>query len=268
VTPRRGLTGLVARLVSRAPESEVLIVSYPKCGRTWLRLMLGTVLCRQFGLDEADVFATRSLSASASLRPTRFVHDGAGGVAGIPWDRQERVKSRFRGRSVVLLVRDPRDVIVSSYFQATRRMAAYRGALGEFVRDDCFGVRSVLAMYAAWEASRDLPQEFLLVRYEELHRDPGAVLRAVLAVMGVSEPDDAAVAAALAHGSFERMRARERAGDLEGRKLRPGDPSDLESYKVRRGVVGGYVDYLDPGDVAWIEARMREHGDPFGYLAG
>jgi len=253
------------RLVSGETGPEVLIVSYPKCGRTWLRVMLGRALCHQFDLDERRLMSTLALSRAAALRPTRFVHDGAGGVDGIRWDEQSRDRSLFRGRSVVLLVRDPRDVMVSSYFQASRRMGAYAGSLGEFVRDDCFGVRSVLAMYGVWEQSRSVPRDFLLLRYEDLHRDPAAALCSLLAVMGLMSPDQAAVAAAVHHGAFDRMRELERSAGFDEKKLRPGDPTDSESYKVRRGKVGGFVDYLAPGDIAWLEERMREFGNPFGY---
>jgi hypothetical protein len=250
----------------RAPEPEVLVVSYPKCGRTWLRALVGCCLCRQFDLPEADLFKTLALSSAAGVKPTQFVHDGSGGVAGIPWNEQERDKSRFAAVGVALLVRDPRDVVVSSYFQASRRMHAFSGSLPEFVRDPCFGIRSIAAAFAAWDAARRVPRDFLLLRYEELQRDPEAGLRALLALMGLGEPQDAAVAAAVEFGAFENMRRLESSGGLP-RKLRPGDFGDPESFKVRRGKIGGYVDYLGPDDIAYIEDVLHENGHPFGYGA-
>jgi len=248
----------------RHADAGALVVSYPKCGRTWLRVLLGKALCEQFGLDERQLLATRELTRAAQLIPTRFVHDGTGGVAGIPWTEQDPDRSQYRDKRVALLIRDPRDVVVSSYFQATRRMQVYRGSLSEFIRDDCFGVRTVLAMYGAWEASRDVPQRFLLLRYEDLHRDASGCLRSLLALIGLDRPDEAALAAAVAYARFDNMRRLEESGSLD-RKLRPGVAGDAESYKVRRGVIGGYAAYLSPDDIAYLEQSMASAGDPFGY---
>ena len=45
--------------------------------------------------------------------------------------------------------------------------------------------------------------------------------------------------------------------------LGAGDPADPESYKVRKGKVGGYVDYLSQDHIAYIDDCIRELGNPF-----
>ena len=47
--------------------------------------------------------------------------------------------------------------------------------------------------------------------------------------------------------------------------LQPGDVNDPESYKVRRGKIGGYVDYLDPSDVEYADQAMSALDPRFGY---
>jgi hypothetical protein len=50
------------------------------------------------------------------------------------------------------------------------------------------------------------------------------------------------------------------------RRLRPGSLDDEESFKTRRGKVGGFADYLSPEDVAFVEEKVRGELDPlFGY---
>jgi hypothetical protein len=257
------LSNTARRLARRDPEPDVFVVSYPKCGRTWLRVMVGKTLCEQFGLDDAKLFKTVDLCRSAKILPTKFVHDGTGGVAGIKWYEQERDRSRFQDKKVALLVRDPRDVVVSSYFQVTKRMRAHAGSIREFVRDECFGIRSIVTMYEIWQENRHVPRDFLLLRYEEMHRDPGGCLRSLLRFMGLEHPDEAALAEAVRYGAFENMRRLELSGTFS-RKLSPPDPGDEESFKVRRGRVGGYVDYLSPDDIAFVDRVIQEAENPFG----
>jgi len=51
--------------------------------------------------------------------------------------------------------------------------------------------------------------------------------------------------------------------EFQSKKLRPRDSRDEESFKVRKGKVGGYVDYLDPADRAFVDRVIRELDDPY-----
>ena len=44
------------------------------------------------------------------------------------------------------------------------------------------------------------------------------------------------------------------------KRLTPRDKGDPETYKVRRGKIGGYVDYLSPDDVAFCHAMLERYG--------
>jgi hypothetical protein len=95
-----------------------------------------------------------------------------------------------------------------------------------------------------------------------MHRDPAGCLRSLLEFMGLGHPDEAAIAAAVRYGAFENMRRLERSG-IFPRKMSPGDPGDEESYQVRKGKIGGYVDYLSPDDIAYVDRVIDEAGNPF-----
>ena len=71
---------------------------------------------------------------------------------------------------------------------------------------------------------------------------------------------------AVEFGSFGNMRSMESSDALKSGRLRARDSSDAESFKTRRGVVGGYVDYLEPEQIQWMEERLRRDLHPsFGY---
>jgi hypothetical protein len=43
--------------------SDVFLISFPKCGRTWLRLMIGRALEKHFNLANADILGLHKLEA-------------------------------------------------------------------------------------------------------------------------------------------------------------------------------------------------------------
>jgi hypothetical protein len=50
------------------------------------------------------------------------------------------------------------------------------------------------------------------------------------------------------------------------RAFQPADPDDPETFKVRKGKVGGYVDYLGEAEIEFLGRKIREELDPeFGY---
>ena len=81
---------------------------------------------------------------------------------------------------------------------------------------------------------------------------------------------EAEVAEAIAFASFENMKRLE-SGDgfrLRGGRFAPRDRSNPDSYKVRRGKVGGYRDYFTDDEAAEIESLIDAGLSPvFGYRA-
>lgn len=243
--------------------ARVIVVSFPKSGRTWLRMLVGKALTEQFGVAESEMLDAFALSRATGCLPTLYTHDDTPNTEARPWTRLESDKSRYRGKKVIFLCRDPRDVVVSCYFQASRRHDVFRGELADFIRDDRFGLRKILRFYEIWERSRGVPDEFLLLHYEEMHANPLACLRRVLEFIGVTDIDPAAAARAVDFARFDHMRELEATHHFPDKGLRPRIPGDDESFKVRRGKIGGYVDYLSADDQAWAEALLREHPSAF-----
>jgi hypothetical protein len=246
-------------------EAECFLVSYPKCGRTWLRMLLSRALEIHYGAPEVDYLGGAFLGGNVPGAPrVRVTHDDDP-----QWKTPrglDRRKRRYRGKRVVLLVRDPRDVVVSMYFERSRRERAYSGTLSEFLHERRGSLDTILGYYNVWARSRGIPSELLVVRYEDLRRDTERELERLLAFLGVRDVAAATVREAVRFASFESMREMESTGSLESNRLRPRDPNDPESFKTRRGKVGGFVDYLKPDEIAEVERRIRSVLDPsFGY---
>src|SRR5207249_9665213 len=81
-----------------------------------------------------------------------------------------------------------------------------------------------------------------------------------LAVLGETTPDVSIFQAALAFSEFENMKKMEAAGAFDSKILRPGDVRDPESFKVRRGKIGGYREYLSRSEERRVGKRESRGG--------
>jgi hypothetical protein len=106
---------------------------------------------------------------------------------------------------------------------------------------------------------------FTLVRYEALRASPAEHFRDLLAVLGESSPDANVFQEALEFSRFENMQKLEAAGAFDSKILHPGDVRDPESFKVRRGKIGGYREYLSAEDQQFATDAMTELDRRFGY---
>ncbi len=258
-----GLKARLLRLAVMPRDADVYIISYPKSGRTWLRVLLGKALCLKFGLPDEMMLDTYRLTAAAGILRAHFIHDFSEILTGFPYHRLPTAKTEFARKKVVLIVRDIKDVLVSSYFQATRRTNKYQGSISDFIRSEKFGVRKVAAFYNTWHSNRHVPEEFLLLRYEEMHQNPADALARTLRVIGVEEIESDILKQAVDFARFENMKKMEAEGYFKDPKMQPANARDEESFKVRKGIVGGYAAYLSEADIQYIDRVVEEMGCPF-----
>jgi hypothetical protein len=61
------------------------------------------------------------------------------------------------------------------------------------------------------------------------------------------------------------MQEMEAAGAFDSKILRAGDIRDPESFKVRRGKVGGFREYLSDDDQKYAADAMKKLDRRFGY---
>jgi hypothetical protein len=245
--------------------ADVLLVSFPKCGRTWLRLLIGRAVQQHFRLGDANLLELHKLAGLHPDIPRIYVtHEDMPQVKR-PAELATSKRS-LRRKKIIFLARDPRDVIVSTYFQWRERRRRAMGDMTSFIRQEAGGYETVLRYYAIWEANRGVVKDFLLIRYEDMRQDARRELRRVLDFLGLPGVAEAVVAEAVEFASFENMRKMETEDRFQSRKLRAADAQEAESFKTRRGKVGGYADYLAPDDVEYLNRRMVEVlPDFYGY---
>jgi len=260
---RKRASGVIkdVRVAARNRRMASFIVSYPKTGRTWLRVMLGKALIERYSLSEERLLDTYKASRAAGIGPVMFSHGGPRYLFDFrPYDKLTFDADLYRGKKVVHLVRDVRDTLVSYYFQLAKREMLFEGEMSAFLRDARFGAPKIIAYYTQWFRNRNVPRAFLAVSYEQMRAEPVETLTRVLTFLGVA--DAARVApAAVEYASFENMKKMETGGGFKRKMMQPGDAQDKESYKVRKGKVGGFREYLSDADIAYVDAQIAALGD-------
>ena len=107
------------RFYEKLSNQQVVLISFPKSGRSWLRLMLCDMVNFQFKDAENIVADTNLLWKIHPLVPYFTIdHDDACFKSPAELNL---TKENYSNAKVIFLVRDPRDVIVSWYFQLVKR---------------------------------------------------------------------------------------------------------------------------------------------------
>lgn len=248
--------------------SDVVLVSFPKSGRTWFRVMLSRCFARTFGLDENTLIKRDNFHKLDPRIPIflsfhgTFIREVAG---------RRDPASLFRGKKVILLVRNPIDVSVSLYFHllGARTKSVSREMKGvpdtmdgitleDFVLNSPFSVTEIVRFMNDWTSLMAGNPDVITVRYEDFKDDPAGEMKKVSTFLGTAFTDDV-IEAAVNSSEFEELKAQERRGQFVNNALRPRDLSNPNSFKVRRGKVKGYIDYLNQDAVRQSEEVVEKH---------
>lgn len=259
-------------------KADVVIISPPKSGRTWVRVLLSRFFQKKHGLPEDQLLGFDNYHRLCAAVPRiRFSHDKYVSV----YTRDRGTKRTYYDKRVIILVRDPRDVVVSNYFQWAATINPFKKKarrvpdnpndvpLYDYVMDTELGLPKTIRFLNEWAPELPKMQAYLLVRYEELRANPSDTFKRILSFMELSFSDEE-VEDAVAYASFENMRKLEasRAFDSDSRRLTVKDPNDPNTFKVRQGKVGGYRSHFAGEELANVNALVESNLAPvYGYCA-
>lgn len=248
-------TYVLSRLTQTEPEA--VIVSYPKCGRTWLRVMMQDYM-EQLGVPSKRFSDRFSLNLPDGEILKFDHHQGTWVPAPSRTDRLSLATARYAGKKVVFLVRDPRDVVVSSWYHLRYRERIYKDDLATFVRDPNLGIRKIIAFMNLWLENRGNFPNFLLLTYEGLHAEPETGFRSLLKFLKVPI-NEKALEFAISRASFDNMKKREKEGAIAEPWMNPGAGGDANAMKIRQGKVGGFRRDMDPESILYMNELITQH---------
>ena len=254
-------------------RADIVIVSFGKSGRTWLRVMVSHLFRVMYKLPENAILGFDNFhNLNKAVPKTFFTHDNY--IKDFTGDFDTKLP--FYHKRVVLLARDPRDVAVSQFFQWKFRIKPTKVAINnypprgsdislfDFIMSDNGGsIRAVTDYLNLWAVEAGKVENFHLLRYEDLRLEPHRELRSMLDFLQI-DASDAQVDAAVEYSSYENMKKMESKQQFRfaGGRMMPRDKDNPNSFKVRRAKVGGYRDYFTDEEVAAIDQRLAETLDP------
>ncbi|MEM6868629.1 MAG: sulfotransferase domain-containing protein [Cyanobacteria bacterium P01_C01_bin.121] len=244
-------------------EAEYLLLSLTNCGRTWLRVIVGRAM-QLHCLSEKSLYASvqqninlHDLYRFSEINPTfpaiKPMHEKYG-----------QFGNSYEQQKVILLVRDPRDALVSRYHQH-RAELPFNNVESYIIEGS--DLAAYIQFYNDWQTYRDRAKDFLLVRYEDLKANTFEEMCRVFIFLDLPVTSDE-VHQAIDYASFKNMRKME----LEGSQLiRTGvmssrDVTRPESFKVRKGKIGSYRKELSTEIIEMLDTTIRAQLNPiYGY---
>jgi len=217
---------------------DYCVISYPKCGRTWLRMMVSTY-CKTVDIKEPRGLYTH-------------LNRGIGGTG-------EDSRIQYLAENVdiprILLKRDPIDTLVSYYHDDMVRgkiskMVDVRGDINGYCRKYLSDVQSFYEDASKYYFSCE-------VRYEDLIEDTVHSLMPFLEVILPTRELPLCIDG-LKHTveecSFDTLHKLERDGAVD-MKVQPAHQK-RGFYKTRKGKVGSAIEELDAETYDWMRKQL------------
>lgn len=260
------LTGrqIAGRGVTVFPD-DVFLVSYPRSGNTWTRFLLGNLIHPNDPITFSNI---EFRIPEIYFNRDRFLRQ-------LPRPRVLKSHECFQPQypRVIYIVRDPRDVAISSYHHNVKArnipddypMSSFVPAFIAGTFDPKFG--SWRDNVLSWTALRKENPNFLILRYEDMKADPASALARVVAFLERcsfrkidSSPD--ALQRAIELSSPERMRLLEKQ-EASRWVLTKGTRADKPF--VRSATSGGWKSQLAAESIAAIESEWGNVMQSLGY---
>lgn len=260
------LTGrqIAGRGVTVFPD-DVFLVSYPRSGNTWTRFLLGNLIHPNDPITFSNI---ESRIPEIYFNRDRFLRQ-------LPRPRVLKSHECFQPQypRVIYIVRDPRDVVISSYHHNVKArnipddypMSSFVPAFIAGMFDPKFG--SWRDNVLSWTALRKENPNFLILRYEDMKADPASALARVVAFLercSFRKIDSSADALqrAIELSSLERMRFLEKQ-EASRWVLTKGTRADKPF--VRSATSGGWKSQLGAESIAAIESAWGHVMQSLGY---
>lgn len=247
---------LYSRNVLALKEKDVFLVSFPKSGNTWIRFYL----CNLINQFTEHHFTDEPINFE--MLDKVMVELGTNNLAkkwqfpGFPRIIKTHLpySSILGKRKTILVIRDPRDVMVSFYkFETMKVQNSNRRFKSDdfkkFIEHPKFGIESWCKHYLSWK-----PYAGLIIKYEDLKLDDKTILAKVNQYLDIHSTEEQ-FKDALELSRFENIKK------IEDTK---GDPSLSKRFGTmfqftRSGKTGQWMDFFSPEDLEFLTKTLDRY---------
>ena len=257
---------------SKLSSFDILLVSYPKSGRTWLQNLL--VEIGKLGFDiENNISKNTSISDALNLLgkldnnfPTILAtHDRSS------WEQIEQLQdekqiqrkdfNEFVGKKIIYMYRDPLDVLVSQYYHIKLRNNVTKINKEDLIDNKIIGLKKVVFFMNKWMEFADLNKDLVFkMRFEDLKNNTFETLKHLSEFVGLSVSDEI-ITLAIENSSIERMQKKQASRSNTDPWTQTSKPNDINSYQTRNGMIGGHKEFFSVEQLMKIENIIIENLD-------
>lgn len=227
---------------------EMTFISYPKSGRTWIKYIL---TLHSFWVQGKDIntITGHDIYSIGKEYNLKFTHMLAG-------DPPRKADFEICPGKVIYLYRHPLDVMVSYYYEINKR-SKHRVKMIKMLVDY---LPDMLALHAACMNNLNFKYDRFIFKYEDIKSTK--TIQRFFGFLGIVISEWHAERL-LNESELLNMQLREASGQFSDHiSLRPGNLNDTNSFKCRKGIVGGYRNVLHESEIASALNMMKEYGWP------
>lgn len=269
--PIRFLTWTTSQL---SRETDAFLSTLPSSGTHWLRFLVAKGVVDAYDLDfEFSTIHPHEVVPPFRNKDLRFEFHEKKQVPLVQHSHKS-YSILYRNSRVIVLIRDLRDTMVSSYDTYSARINKSI-SFSEFLRGKGVNetrhrtLRHRINFLNRWYRNFYKLEDYMVVRYEDLKTDTFGTTREVFEFVGIDDVTDELVENAVEFSSLDHMKYIEEHGESNIKAVRTNDEintTDDDGQKINEGSTSRYDEYFNDDDMKYFQRVVEDELiHDFGY---
>ena len=241
---------------------DAVFISFPKSGRTWVRLFLSCYYSNFINKNlELDLESKEILGVLPRIRFKHGSYFGHQDSQNSFKKINEKLAKTSKKHKLIYLKRDPRDVFVSFFHHLTKREIPNDNSvdfksisIDELILNEKYGFRNIWNYNKYWDSIFSSHMNAYMLNYEELLNDPEVGYFNLLKFLELDIRKEL-IADAIYETSFDKLK--EKYANSSNHRLKQINPKDNNSSKFRTGKSGSYLSELSEDSIKLCNKIME-----------